>query len=375
MKIVVAGYVAQFPVAGLFWHHVSYVLAFRDLGHEVWFLEDAGDEPWGWDLDGHRLDLECRAGVRYLEREMRDLGLQGKWVFRHLPSGRHDGLDEATTLDILAEADVLVNVSCTTQMRPEYLRVPHRLAIDTDPVYTQIRVREGPLAHVVENHTRLFTYGRPPLPAQQHEWVPTRQPVVARFWPVTSPAADAPFATIGQWRSEWAVSWNGESYQGKDATFQPYLDLPSRSTARFRVALGGRDEGLGADLLGRHGWEIADSIAASRSSAAYRAFIAASAGEFSVAKHGYVAPRSGWFSERTCCFLVSGRPAVVQDTGFSEWLPTGSGLLAFSTPDEARAAVEQVLSDPRHHAQAARALVVEHFDGARVCAELLEAAL
>lgn len=375
MKIVVAGYVAQFPVAGLFWHHVSYVLAFRDLGHEVWFLEDAGDEPWGWDLDGHRLDPECRAGVRYLEREMRDLGLQGKWVFRHLPSGRHDGLDEATTLDILAEADVLVNVSCTTQMRPEYLRVPHRLAIDTDPVYTQIRVREGPLAHVVENHTRLFTYGRPPLPAQQHEWVPTRQPVVARFWPVTSPAADAPFATIGQWRSEWAVSWNGESYQGKDATFQPYLDLPSRSTARFRVALGGRDEGLGADLLGRHGWEIADSIAASRSSAAYRAFIAASAGEFSVAKHGYVAPRSGWFSERTCCFLASGRPAVVQDTGFSDWLPTGSGLLAFSTPDEALTAVERVRSDPRHHAQAARALVAEHFDGAHVCAELLEAAL
>ncbi len=377
MNVVVAGYVASFPIAAFFWQAVSFVLGFRALGHNAWFLDDSGDDPWGWDLEADRLDPECRSGVAFLAREMRALGLEGCWVFRHIPSGRHSGMDPATTAAALADADVFVNVSCWIPIRPEYERIPHRLAIDTDPVFTQVRIAQGELAEVPEMHTRLFTFGRPPLPGQRHEWVPTRQPVAVECWPRAGPPPDgAPFTTLAaSWRAEWPAVWDGIDYGGKDKSFPDYLDLPARTGARFRVALAGRDYQDAASLLLDHGWEVVDGASVSVTSSEYRSFIAASAGEFGVAQQAYVAAHSGWFSERTCCFLASGRPAVVQETGFSEWLPTGEGLLSFSTPAEAAEALEQVSSDWSRHATAARALVAEHFDAASVCAALLESAL
>jgi hypothetical protein len=372
VNIVVAGYVASFPIAGFFWHSVSYALGFRALGHDVWFVDDSGDEAWGWDLDADQFDPECRAGQRFLEREMKAVGLEGRWVFRHMPSSHHAGMDEETTLAVLADADVFVNVSCTTPIRAEYARIPQRLAIDTDPVFTQIRVAEGEAAAIPATHTRLFTFGRPPLPAQRHEWLPTRQPVALDRWSPSPRPLGAPFTTIAQWRAEYARTWDGTHYGGKDRSFQPYQSLPSRTTVPLSIAFGGRDRRVAAQQLVGHGWDVVDAFPASRSTAAYRSFIAASAGEFSIAKQGYVAPRSGWFSERTCCFLASGRPAVVQDTGFSDWLPTGEGLLAFSTPDEAIAALEDVSADWERHAAAARRLVATNFDAASVCAELLD---
>jgi hypothetical protein len=377
LKVVVAGYVAQFPVAGYFWHAVSFALGFRALGHDVWFLEDSGEDPQGWDIERNRPDPECRAGVAFLEREMRDVGLEGRWVFRHILSGRHVGMDAATTDAVLADADVFVNVSCTTTMRPEYARIPHRLAIDTDPVFTQVRIAHGELVDVPAMHTRLFTFGRPPLPGQRHEWVPTRQPVAVEQWPsFDRPPDGAPFATLtGSWRGEYPVAWDGVEYAGKGQSFREYLDLPALADARLRVALGGKEDDVAGAVLRRHGWEVSDAATPSRTTSDYRSFIASSAGELGLAQRAYVTARSGWFSERTCCFLVCGRPAVVQETGFSDWLPTGEGLLSFSTPVEAARALEQVTADWERHAAAARALVAEHFDAASVCSALLEAAL
>jgi hypothetical protein len=377
VNVVVAGYVASFPIAAFFWQPVSFALGFRKLGHEVWFVDDSGDDPWGWDLEADRPDPECRYGVAFLAREMREVGLEGRWVFRHIPSGRYSGMDAATTAAVLAAADVFVNVSCWTPMRPEYARIPHRLAIDTDPVFTQIRVALGELAEVPEEHTRLFTFGRPPLPGQRHEWVPTRQPVALEHWPQAGPPPEgAPYAALAAtWRAEWTVAWEGVDYHGKDKTFPEYLDLPARTGTRLRIALAGRDDRTAGALLRRHGWEVVDGASVSATSSAYRSFIAASAGEFGVAQQAYVAARSAWFSERTCSFLACGRPAVVQETGFSDWLPTGEGLLSFSTPAEAAKALEEVSSDWSRHANAARALAAEHFEAASVCAALLDAAL
>jgi hypothetical protein len=286
-------------------------------------------------------------------------------------------LDAEATAEVLAAADVFVNVSCTTEMRPEYMRIPHRLAIDTDPVFTQVRIAKDELPQIPECHTRLFTFGRPPLPGQRHAWVPTRQPIPIECWPELGPPPEgAAFSTVaGSWRAEWPASWNGVDYGGKEKTFPDYLDLPARTGARLCVALGGRDDHVVGPLLRRHGWQVVEAASVSASPAAYSAFIAASAGEFGVAQHAYVAPRSGWFSERSCCFLASGRPAIVQETGFSDWLPTGEGLLPFSTPDEATDALARVISDWSRHAAAARTLVAEQFDAATVCAELLERAL
>jgi hypothetical protein len=286
-------------------------------------------------------------------------------------------MDAATTAAVLADADVFVNVSCTTEMRPEYAQIPHRLAIDTDPVFTQIRIAHGELTQIPEAHTRLFTFGRPPLPGQLHEWVPTRQPVAMEYWPRAEPPPQgAPFATLSaSWRAEWPAAWDGVEYGGKKKSFSEYFDLPARTGFRLLIGLGGREADMAAAELGRHGWEVVDGVRAGATTSAYRSFITASMGEFTVAQQAYVVSRSGWFSERTCCFLASGRPAVVQETGFSDWLPTGEGLLSFSTPDEAGTALEEVASDWSRHASAARRLAADNFDAASVCRALLEAAL
>lgn len=379
MRIVVAGWTVGFPVAGFFWHPVSYAIGFRQLGHEVWYLDESGSSTAGWDVERECEDPGFAYGVSWMAREMAAVGLAGRWVFRDLSTGRHHGLDARSTDEVLATAEVLIDVSLTLPLRSEYRRIPHRLGIDTDPVFTQIRLARNPAMReaVLDGHTRLFSFGRTPLPGHRHDWVPTRQPVPTAHWPVaSSPPADAPFTTISAWQAYPAEEWQDQRYGAKDASFRQLLDLPARTTAPLEVALGGGDSlDEGARLLGAHGWRTVSATEATRSSASYRAYIGASAAELGVAKHGYVAARSGWFSERTCCYLASGRAAVVQDTGWTDWLPSGSGLLAYRSIDEAAAAIEVVRADPAGHGAAARRLVEEHFEAAAVCAELLAAGI
>ena len=376
MRIVVAGWVAGFPIAAYFWHAVSFALGFRALGHEVWFLDDAGDDPWGWDPEAQAPDPECRAGVRFLEREMDAIGMSGRWCFRHVPAGRWDGMSEADARAVLNDADLLVSVSMLCPMRPEYRRIPHRAGVDTDPVFTQIRIaREGLAERTSADYTRLYTFGRPPLPAQLHEWVPTRQPVVTDAWPVAPVGnGDAPFTTVTSWQAYGPAEWDGVEYAAKNRSIRDFLELPRRTRVPIEIALGGGENHWeGVEVLSRGGWTLTDPGEFSYTTAGYRRWIAESAGELGFAKHGYVAARSGWFSERTCCYLASGRPAVVQDTGWTDWLPAGDGLLAFTTMEEAVAGLEEAHRDRPRHAAGARRIVEEHFEASRVCAALLEA--
>ncbi len=375
MRVVVAGWVAGFPVAGFLVHALGYAQGFRDLGHEVWFLDDGSWGPEGFDPVRDDVDHDGSAGVAFLERELADRGFAGRWARRHVDGERVSGMSAEELDDVLAEADVLVNVSLMLPDRPEYRRIPHRLGIDTDPVFTQVSVARG--NPIPERHTRLFTLGRPPLPGQAHEWVPTRQAVHLDDWePTPHPGSDAPFTTVTSWKAYPPLEFEGRSYGLKDVSLRANLDLPARTAVPLSIALaGGLDTDEGRDVLTGNGWAVTDALAATRTSEDYRSFLAASGGEIGFAKHAYVAAGSGWFSDRTCCYLASGRPAVVQDTGWSRWLPEGEGLLAFDTVEQAAAALDRVAADPDRHAAAARALVEEHFAAPAVCAELLEAAL
>lgn len=375
-RIVVSGWVAQYPTAPFLWHALSFALGFQQLGHEVWFLEDPGDSPVGWDVLGDQQDDEVRAGVAFLARELAHTAMAGRWAVRHVPTGRCDGMSEPDLLDVLAQADVLVNVSLRTPTRPEYAAIPCRLAIDTDPVFTQVRIAQGDpvLGPVPDLHTRLFSFGRPPLPASRHEWVHTRQPVVLDSWPVQgAPDPAAPFTSVLAWQSYPPVHWAGAAYGAKDVTFLEFLGLPALTRVGLQLAIGGSGAQAGARTLSGAGWRVSPARDATLSTAAYQSFLRGSAGEFGLAKHGYVASRSGWFSERTCCYLASGRPAVVQDTGWTDWLPSGEGLVPFGNLEGAVVALEEVSGNLARHAAAARRLAEEHFAAAAVCADLLSA--
>jgi hypothetical protein len=258
-------------------------------------------------------------------------------------------------------------------------RIPVRVLVDQDPAFTQIRhLRDPQERERALAHGAFFSFGanigKPgcTIPDDGLAWRPTRPPVVLEDIVPTPLPAQPRFTTVMQWESYPAVEWCGRRYGMKSESFPPFLGLPAAAGPVFELAVGGAT--APRELLRAHGWRVRDPVPITRDPWSYQRYLGASSAEFGVAKHGYAASWSGWFSERTLAYLAAGRPAVVQDTGFSDWLPTGRGLVAFRNAEEARAGVEAILCDPDTHARAARELAEEHFAARKVLPAFVEAA-
>jgi hypothetical protein len=182
----------------------------------------------------------------------------------------------------------------------------------------------------------------------------------------------AKFTTIATWKQSNDITWNNQTYTwSKDRQFLQYLDLPARSGQAFELALA-RSDAQSIALLESHGWAVSDALSLTRDILPYRSFIVGSRGEFTVAKEQYVRLHTGWFSDRSACYLAAGRPVITQDTGFGKYLPVGQGLFSFTTMEEVLAALEAVSSDYQRHARAARAIAEEYFAAEAVVGRLLE---
>jgi hypothetical protein len=248
--------------------------------------------------------------------------------------------------------------------------------VDTDPLFTQVRHLHDPAARrTASQHTAFFSYGENVgtpscrIPADGFPWRPTRQPMVTDAWTSTPSARDAPLTSVMVWVSYAAAEHEGRRYGMKAESFEPYLDLPRRCGERFELGLGG--EPSVQERLRAHGWKISDPRDATRDPWTYQQFLTASKAEFSVAKHGYVASGSGWFSERSAAYLASGRPVIVQDTGFSTWLRADGGVLPFSSPEEALGQIDELNASFAWHCRLTRDVVDEYFDFRRVLPALL----
>ena len=378
LRIVVLGYVVRGPLGGLVWHHLQYVLGLRRLGHDVVFVEHGGAQADGYDPDADAMTRDPAYGLAFAAGAFGRVGLGDRWAYHDAGADAWHGRGDVRAW--ARDADVVLNLSGVHALPPYARGVPARAFVDTDPAFTQVRhLTEADARARADAHTAFFTFaerwGRPgcTVPDDGYAWQPTRQPVVLDAWPVTPVAPGGAFTTVMQWDSYAERSWNGRTFGMKSASFGPYLGLPERTGARFELAVGG--PARVRERLAAAGWGVRDPRPPTRDAQAYQRFIQGSLAEFSIAKDGYVSTRSGWFSERTAAYLASGRPAVVQDTGFSAHLPTGDGLWAFSTPDQAAAAVEAVRADPARQARAARELAEAHFDAAGVLASLVERAL
>jgi hypothetical protein len=252
--------------------------------------------------------------------------------------------------------------------------------VDTDPAFTQVRHLTSPADRErALLHTAFLSFGENiargggAVPDDGLPWRPTRQPVVLSAWPVTPGPAGGPFTTVMQWDSYPAREYGGQRYGMKAGSFGPYLELPSRAGPVFELALGSASAPR-AELRSR-GWALRDPLEVTRDPWTFQDYVRHSRAEFGVAKHGYVVSRCGWFSERSANYLASGRPVVVQDTGFVDWLPVGAGALAFRGPEEALAAVEEINANYDFHCREARAVAEAFFDSRKVLSELLGAAL
>jgi hypothetical protein len=237
---------------------------------------------------------------------------------------------------------------------------------------------------LAEHHT-LFTYGanvnQPgcAMPTSGVRWLPTRQPVVLDMWPVVPAPAAAPFTTVMNW-STLPDTWHeGRVYGQKDREFEPFLTLPRESAEAMKIAVSCEPKFCDPQAVRQRllagGWRLADDIQVSRDPWTYQRFIQGSRAEFSVAKHGYVITRCGWFSERSANYLASGRPVLVQDTGFTDWLPAGSGVFAFQNRGEALAGIEAIKTRYDFHCREARAIAEEYFAAPKVLSQLLEQAV
>jgi len=381
LRIVVLGYVVRGPLAGHTWHHLQYVLGLCDLGHDVWYLEDSMDFPFCYDPSRGVTDADAGYGLAYAARVFERAGLGDRWAYydAHDGGGRWHGPAAGRAPSLCADADLLINVSGINPMRPWLERIPRRVLVDTDPVFTQVDIlQDAEQRRFARSHNVFLTFaesfGLPgcEVPADGLPWQPTRQPVVLRAWQPAPPCPDGPYTTVMLWDSYDRRQWGGRTWGMKSEEMEHILALPARSGRRFELAIGGGT--APSDRLEALGWRLRNPLAITCDPWIYQDYMRASKAEFSVAKHGYVASASGWFSERSAGYLSLGRPVVVQETGFSRHLPTGDGLLGFTGLDEAVAAVAEVERNYAHHCSAARELVEAHFDARIVLTRLLDTA-
>jgi hypothetical protein len=370
MNIILAGIMGRYPYGGVAWCSLMYLLGMQSLGHKVWYLEDMAE--CNFDPIENTLSRDPKYALNFIHSCLEPYGLGDGWCYVDW-QGKHHGHTREAWLKVCAGADLFINLSGGAWLwRDEYAAIPHSAYIDTDPGFTQLQAAKRPARiEFLSKYGSLFTFGRnigtplSPVPTLGLHWDYTWQPVSVDLWrPTGSPPRDA-FTTIMTWK----IASFKEVGGNKDQELLRLLDLPSHTDTPLELAVNGPQEFLSA-----HGWRCRDAFAVSHNLEVYREYITSSLGEFSVAKHTYVATNSGWFSDRTECYLASGRPAVVQDTGFSTHLPVGEGLCSYSTLDEARDALDNVVSDYARHARAARELAVEYFAAKRVLPPLLERA-
>lgn len=379
--ILVLHFVGQMPLAGIAWQAMHYLLGLQRLGYDVWYIEDGGANPY--DPRVASVMMGCAYNVAYLRRAMESHGLGGRWAYWDAINDEWHGLPGEQVRRLYAEADGLVNLCGATKLREEHLACPVRIMVDTDPVYEQIKYAEAdPAARAyLDAHTHFFTYGENlgspdcPVPLSGIPWQPTRPPVVLDLWPAAEGDARC-FTTVATWENKGKdIEFAGARYVwSKHVNFLRFLDLPRRRPQTcFALAMAPPDHAA-RDLIANAGWSLVDPGPVSADMSAYRGFIADSRGELTVAKDIYVRPNSGWFSDRSVCYLAAGRPVVTMRTGFSKFYPVGRGLFEFASEDDALAGIDAIAADYRGHSRAARDLAGGYFAAERVLGAMMAAA-
>jgi hypothetical protein len=375
LTILCAGMIAaDSQHGGASWAVLQYLLGFRRLGHHVYFVEPIAPSklrPAGADL------VRTGAGLRFRRLaaafELSDVAallLEG--------TTKTVGLSYQTLREVAGRTDVLVNISGMLTDKALLQPISRRLFLDRDPGFNQVWHSAQGIDMHFDAHTHFATVGlcvgQPAcrVPTCGKTWIPTCPPVVLPLWPVAHEWTRQAFTTVGNWRSYGSVYHDGLFLGQKAHSLRPLIDLPTRTGARFELALAIHPTEPDLEALRGNQWHLIDPRRAAGTPGSYRSFVSNSRAEFGIAKSGYVATRSGWFSDRSACYLAAGRPVLAQDTGFTAALPAGEGLLRFENQDDALAGLDSIQADYPRHRAAARAIAEQYFDSGRVLTRLLD---
>jgi hypothetical protein len=363
--IVLLGMMSRHPVAGIVWLTMQYVVGLERLGYDVYYVETVGDPSFVSDV-------------------MRRFGVGERWAIdARAYEGRTYGLSERRLAEIYESADAVINLHGGTKPLEEHRCAPNLVYLETDPVELEADLHGGAEGswEFLLRHNAFFSWAenysnpdcRLPLP-DEPRFLPTRQPIVLDFWRTDGAGPRNGFTTIGNWKQLYRdVVIDGETYfWSKHLELLKVIDLPRRTGASLELALASYDDD-DRRLLENHGWSVRDAAPLSADIDSYRHYVVESLGEFTVAKDQNIRLRTGWFGDRAGAYLAAGRPVIAQDTAFSNILPTGEGLFAFDTIDDAAAAVEAVLSDYERHSRAAAEIAREWFGHDVVLTNMLDA--
>ncbi len=380
-RVVVLGLMGQYPLGGMAWQVLHHLLGLRRLGCESFYVENSGAPPYS----PRRLSIveSASENIRFLRNTFRRFNLSEAWAYYDCLTNRWFGMKESAVRELLEHADVIVNLCGATLPVPDQRRKGCLMYIDTDPGFEQVQLSQGNRASraYIEAHDLHFTYGWnvgeaiSRIPSGGIAWRKTHPPVLADLWDAPPGRANATWRTIATYRNKGKdLAIDGENYLwSKHPNFDQVVDLPARTGERLEAAIANMDESVRERFVS-YGWRLIDPYTVSMSAGSYRRFVLGAKGEFSVEKDCYVRLNSGWFSDRTVCFLAAGRPCMVQDTGFGARVPCGLGLLAWRTVEEAADAHNRVVREYERHARAARAIALEFFEARVLLPPLLDAA-
>jgi hypothetical protein len=373
--ILLSGMIAGDPhQGGASWAVLQYLLGLQRLGHAVYFVEPVAEtavQPAGTPLGDS-------ANAAYFHHVCREFDLEESAALLRAGTCQTVGLSYERLREIGRRADLLINISGMLADRELTERIPVRGYLDLDPAFVQLWHATQGIDMRFAGHTHFVTVGlalgRPecPVPTCGLPWISTLPPVVLERWPFAEKVVHEGFTTVGNWRGYGSIEYQGAYYGQKVHSLRPFIRLPTLTREKFLPALAIHPgESRDLEALAANGWHLLDPAEVAGTPRRYQQFLQGSKAEFGIAKSGYVASRCGWFSDRSACYLASGRPVLAQETGFSRFLPTGAGLFAFATQDDVLTALEAINGDYGRHARAARALAEEYFDSDRVLGSLL----
>jgi hypothetical protein len=377
-SLVIAGALAQKPkIAGHTWALLQYVLGFKRLGWKTLFL-DYLEPSVCVDEAGRNCPLEGSVHFRYIRDVVKSFKLEDDYVLIGPRGESLIGMPRSRLLDRVGDSAFLLNIMGYLRDEGVLGRAAKRVFLDIDPGFGQFWEELGlhrPFTGYDSCVTIGLNIGRPDctIPTCGLDWIVTPQPVVLEWWPPSDVPGES-FTTVASWRGAYGpVEFKGKSYGLRVHQFRRFVDLPGLTGRPFELALAiHSSETRDLSLLSDKGWSLVDPRIVAGDPLSYRSYIGRSRAEFSVAKDIYVQSRGGWISDRSLCYLASGKPVLAQETGFSRDYPTGEGLLPYSTLEEAVAGVEEIARRPDRHARAARGLAEEYFDSDKVLGRLLQ---
>jgi hypothetical protein len=381
-KIIVFGILFWYPLAGVTYQFLHYLLGLRKLGYDVYYIEDSG--RWVYDPKINEFSPDVTGNLEMVLPWLESTGLKDRWAFRgNYPDGKCYGMSESAILQLYKDADAFLNVTGAQELRPEHMACKRRIYVESDPFASQVKVAKGEqgMIDMLAAHDTHFSFGENlgaadcDVPVEKFRWLPTRQPVAMELWENGAPHGGSVYTTVTTWHNKGKnLEWRGDTwYWTKDREFERFLELPRRRPgSAFELATTVGEEVQ--QLLRGSGWRQTGSVEISGDAGLYRKYIQESRGEFTVARDQYVRPNTGWFSDRSACYLGAGRPVITQETGFSKFLPSGKGLFGFKTMEDILSAVDNIETDYEGNCRAALEIAREYFAAEKVVGSLMERA-